>query len=45
MARDLDRQKQFTRRALLLGGGKALLLSPFSPAASTIFRSSSPNAT
>jgi penicillin-binding protein 2 len=27
MARDLDRQKQFTRRALLLGGGKALLLT------------------
>lgn len=27
MSRDLDRQKQFTRRALILGGGKAVLLS------------------
>jgi penicillin-binding protein 2 len=27
MGRDLDRQKQFTRRALLLGGGQALLLT------------------
>src|SRR5512132_4508844 len=27
MGRDLDRQKQFTRRALILGGGKAALLS------------------
>jgi penicillin-binding protein 2 len=27
MSRDLDRQKQFTRRALILGGGKAALLS------------------
>jgi penicillin-binding protein 2 len=27
MGRDLDRQKQFTRRALILGGGKAVLLS------------------
>jgi penicillin-binding protein 2 len=27
MGRDLDRQKQFTRRALILGGGKAILLS------------------
>lgn len=27
MPRDADRQKQFTRRALLLGGGKALLLT------------------
>lgn len=27
MGRDLDRQKQFTRRALLLGGGQTLLLT------------------
>lgn len=27
MSRDLDRQRQFTRRALLLGGGQALLLA------------------
>jgi len=27
MGRDLDRQKQFTRRALLLAGGKAVLLT------------------
>lgn len=27
MSRDLDRQRQFTRRALLLGGGQAVLLA------------------
>lgn len=27
MRRDLERQRQFSRRALLLGGGKALLLA------------------